>query len=444
MHKQQQVERRGMLLLMALSTIVLAFMGLSLAITATGTARFAVAMGYPSEVGYAIGGVFDVAKAVLPIALLTLLARRAFLFFAIIGSAWIGLVTYSGLATHATVSTAIASIERTGTWQMEGRTNIKAELASVEQQLAALSQPKPPKPIVTVREALAAARVPPNVWKDSQECASIRDSRYFERACAAVVALRKELAAAEDYQQLDDRARELRQALAAAPLVAISDPLPEAFAATLGRLVPLDGRVGVALLLTLVIEIMSCFGLAALRVLREEKKREPTAAALPEAVRDDVVDVAGEGSLVTNKLFPVRLDRVFPSSSLGPATGSTTACGEGREQSRKDPSNVLPLPARSAREEGAKGASLKPAATSGTVLPFVGSHVPAFVADCLVEAHGMSLAAADIRSAYEAWCAANGYEPLSQQKLSAELLRLGYSKWKSCGLIRYRGLQLVA
>ena len=58
------------------------------------------------------------------------------------------------------------------------------------------------------------------------------------------------------------------------PLVATSDPLPEAFAATLGRLLPLDGRVGVALLLTLVIEIMSCFGLAALRALREEKARE--------------------------------------------------------------------------------------------------------------------------------------------------------------------------
>ena len=31
---------------------------------------------------------------------------------------------------------------------------------------------------------------------------------------------------------------------------------------------------------------------------------------------------------------------------------------------------------------------------------------------------------------------------MSQQKLSAELLRLGCSKWKSCGLIRYRDLQL--
>ena len=66
--------------------IVLAFMGLSLAITATGTARFAVAMGYRAEVGYAVGIVFDLAKAVLPIA----------------------------FATEATVSTAIAAIERNG------------------------------------------------------------------------------------------------------------------------------------------------------------------------------------------------------------------------------------------------------------------------------------------------------------------------------------------
>ena len=82
--------------------------------------------------------------------------------------------------------------------------------------------------------------------------------------------------------------------------------------------------------------------------------------------------------------------------------------------------------------------------SSETVVHLAGSHVAAFVADCLVTVLGASLATADIRTAYEAWCAANGHEPLSQQKLSAELLRLGCSKWKSCGLIRYRDLQLVA
>ena len=70
---QRQIERCGWLLLIALGAIVLAFMGPSLAITATGTARFAVAMGYRAGVGYAVGAVFDLAKGMLPIALLALL-----------------------------------------------------------------------------------------------------------------------------------------------------------------------------------------------------------------------------------------------------------------------------------------------------------------------------------------------------------------------------------
>ena len=207
----QHMARPGWVLLAALGAIVLAFMVLSLAITATGTARFAMAMGYPAEVGYVVGAIFDIAKDVLTVALLVLLKRRAFFFFAIIGSAWLGLVTYSFLATHATVSTAIAAIERSGSWKMESRSNFKAELAAVEQRLAALSQPAPPRPSKTLAETLAAEKVPPGIWRDSQECRNIRDSRYFQTACAKVLDLRRELAAAEDYEKLEGRAKELRQ-----------------------------------------------------------------------------------------------------------------------------------------------------------------------------------------------------------------------------------------
>ena len=168
MRMQRQIERRGYLLLIPLGVIVLAFMGLSLAITATGTARFAVAMGYRAQVGYAVGAVFDFAKALLPVALLVLLARRAFLFFVIIGFAWLGLVTYSALATHATVSTAIAAIERSGSWKMEVRSDTKAELDAVEKRLEVLSQPMPPRPSKTLAEALAVEKVPPGVWRDSR------------------------------------------------------------------------------------------------------------------------------------------------------------------------------------------------------------------------------------------------------------------------------------
>ena len=221
--------RVGWPTLIGLAVVVVAFMVLSLVVTATGTARFAVAMGYDARVGYAVGAVFEVAKEVLPVVLLALLCQRALGTALMLGTAWVGLVAFSCLATHATVGTAISSIERTGTWKMEVRGNTKAELATVEQQLAAMSRPTPPRPAKTVQEALAAERVLPSVWQDSQECGRIQDSAHFARACAQVVQLRKELAAARDYERLSLRATELRRGVPEAPIIATADPLPAAF-----------------------------------------------------------------------------------------------------------------------------------------------------------------------------------------------------------------------
>jgi hypothetical protein len=449
MLKDHDQEGAGWFLRGSIALVVFSFMVLSLAVTATGTARFAIAMGYSETTGYAVGTVFDIAKAMLPVALLILVRRRAFTSFATLGVAWLGLVTYSALATHSTVSTAIVAIERTGTWKMEGRTNTKAELTAIEQRLAALSEPKIPRPSGALRQALAAEKIPPDVWRNSQECLRIRDDRYFQKACAKVLDLRRELAASEAYEQLESRARGLRQDLAAAPIVATSDPLPEAFAATIGRLVPLDGRVGVALLFTLVIEIMSCFGFAGLRALRtpaagREARREAE-AVLPQALESGMVEAGGEGSVTTRKRLPDRSSQVLPDSSLKPVIRvPSTACAK-TVKLKKSSSNVLPLPMRAVKSKRGEGPSLNHAVASGAVLPFaVASHVLAFASDRLLQVAGESLAASELRAAYEAWCKANNHEPLSQQKLSAELLRLGYSKWKSCGLIRYRDLHLAA
>jgi hypothetical protein len=67
-----------------------------------------------------------------------------------------------------------------------------------------------------------------------------------------------------------------------------------------------------------------------------------------------------------------------------------------------------------------------------------------FVEQRLTRAAGMSLGATELRSVYETWCKLLGYQPLTAPKLAAELKRLGVDKWKGCGLIRYRDLQLVA
>src|SRR5262245_40703845 len=98
--------------LVAICIVVVAFMALSLAVTAIGTGRFAVAMGYDVKAGYAVGGVFDLAKGFLLMALLALWGRRSLGLTAVFGIACACLVTFSWLATHATVSTAIGSSHR--------------------------------------------------------------------------------------------------------------------------------------------------------------------------------------------------------------------------------------------------------------------------------------------------------------------------------------------
>ena len=152
------------------------------------------------------------------------------------------------------------------------------------------------------------------VWRDSKECQSIRNSKYFQIACAKVLELRRELAAAKDYEQLDVRTRELRQALAMAPDCRDVRSASGAFFATFGRLLPLDGRVGVALLLTLVIEIMSCFGLAALRTLGDAGEAQPC-VILP----GDVGEMSSKPtklSPVTSKLVPEGAENIPSNSSL--------------------------------------------------------------------------------------------------------------------------------
>jgi hypothetical protein len=63
--------------LVAMCMVIAAFMALSLAVTAIGTGRFAVAMGYDVKAGYAVGGVFDLAKGFLLMILLALTADRS-------------------------------------------------------------------------------------------------------------------------------------------------------------------------------------------------------------------------------------------------------------------------------------------------------------------------------------------------------------------------------
>jgi hypothetical protein len=290
-----------------------------------------------------------------------------------------------------------------------------------------------------VREALAGERVPSGVWKDSQECAAIQESVHFAKACAQVVQLRRELAAAEDYERLSARAGELRLGLAAAPIVATSDPLPAAFSATVGRVLPIEGTEGVALLLTAVVEIMSCFGLAGLRALTSPGKlRLPRGRSAEKYPASE-----GEGASKREATSQVK-EQGLPQPSLK-AVPSGGAKGSGRRgrEGANPPSNVVPMRPPSSLRERTKGGSptVQGPARKGSA---DASHVAVFVQERLQKVTGSSLSSKELRAVYESWCAERGHPPLTVPKFAAELKALGYDKWKSSGLMRYRDMQLVA
>ena len=266
-----------------------------------------------------------------------------------------------------------------------------------------------------MREVLLAERVPNSVWQDSQECKGIQESAHFAKACAQVVHLRRELAAAQDYERLSLRAAELRRHLAEAPIVATSDPLPAAFGATIG---PAGGAEGVALLLTIVVEVMSCFGLAGLSALymgRDERERgTPGAGSIAAMVP---VSLEAEGGTAPTTRQPPSLRPV--------ASGRASVREPPSREAFKSPSNVLPMrpgyPSKGVPEEASP-------MSQGIPDIKIGSHAPAFVRERLETSSGSSLAAGELRAAYESWCAAHDHKPLSMPKFAAELKALGYDK----------------
>jgi hypothetical protein len=243
-----------------------------------------------------------------------------------------------------------------------------------------------------------------------------------------------------DYERLSARASELRKGLAVAPIVATSDPLPAAFSATFGRVLPIGGTEGVALLLTMVVEIMSCCGLAGLSALRSSGDQLPPSET-PAKNSLTLPDYEG-GNGPQASLRASR--RTLPRPSLKAALpGRAAARASNGREARNPPSNVVPMrpPASTAiLPEGGSPANQGEAAAN---LAVVDSHVSAFIEERLQNARGASIAASELRSAYEVWCDAHGHTPLSSPKFAAELKALGYDKWKSCGLIRYRDLQVA-
>jgi hypothetical protein len=133
-----------------------------------------------------------------------------------------------------------------------------ATIRRAGEQLALVERARAPS---VVEAELAAQLVPTAIWKRTRECVELTLPES-QSACARVLALRQELAAAQSAQALETRIDEARRELAAQPVVGQSaDPQVTGLAAMLGT-EQATLRRGLALLLAVLVEVGSAFGFA--------------------------------------------------------------------------------------------------------------------------------------------------------------------------------------
>jgi hypothetical protein len=276
-----------------MTLVVRLLIALSAVTDAVGFLRLAPSFGLPAWVA---------ALAVIPIKLiewkaLTLSARlwrkgwRGKLQCPVYWIIWSAAVALSGLATHATTYTLVATADYTATKNAETRGNIAAAHQRVTVQLDTLTRSSP-RPVNTVEKDLAWAN---SVLRPPLDCTRVPDEG--SRACRRVVELRKELAAAADFERLIKEEQELREKLASLKIEAANDAMPQAYEASIGLITKMDGKNGIALLVTIILGLASAFGEFGLDTLRE-RQVSPARPALPA----EPVHPEGEGALRTKSV----------------------------------------------------------------------------------------------------------------------------------------------
>ena len=156
----------------------------------------------------------------------------------------------------------------------------EAKVERAETQLATLGRHRP---VDVIKAELASMAVAPHIWRRSRQCADLvlEESRL---ACAPVLGLRKELAAAEAAERLETQLVAGRAQLATAPVAgSVADPQ----ASALARLTGADEatiRTCVALLLAGLIEVGSALGFTLVSVATAPPSADPPPPSAPRHV----------------------------------------------------------------------------------------------------------------------------------------------------------------
>ena len=206
---------------------------------------------------YAVASVAaDIFKMAAPLLALSLWSKRFHILSIAALVLWLGCVGWSMTSAVGFVlsSRGEAIAERAA--EAATRHGWEAKVERAETQLATLGKYRPPD---VIRAELAAAAVPQHIWRRSRQChdLTLEESRL---ACAPVLGLRRELAAAEAAERLEAQLVAGRAQLAT---VAVPGSVADPQASALARLTGVDEgavRTGIALLLAGLIEVGSALG----------------------------------------------------------------------------------------------------------------------------------------------------------------------------------------
>ena len=206
---------------------------------------------------YAIASVgADIFKIAAPLFALSLWERRFHILAMMAFVLWIGCVSWSMASAPGFVLSSRGEAIADRAAEAATRHGWEAKVERAEGQLATIGRHRPAD---VVMAELASMAVAPRIWRRSRNCADLvlEESRV---ACAPVVGLRKELAAAEAAERLETQLVAGRAQLAT---VAVAGSIADPQASALAKLTGADEatiRTFVALLLAALIEAGSALG----------------------------------------------------------------------------------------------------------------------------------------------------------------------------------------
>jgi hypothetical protein len=409
---------------------------------AAATAFCAVSLGANLQYGLSLGNTpinkatytvasmaADVFKMAAPLLVLSLRRQRMHALVMAGVVLWLGCVAWSMTSAVGFVLSSRGEVVAVHAAKTATRHGWEAKVERDETQLATLGSHRPSD---VIKAELSSAAVPLHIWRRSRQCqdVSLEESRL---ACAAVLGLRKELAASEAAERLEAQLVAGRAELATASVVgSVADPQ----ASGLARLIGFDEatvRTGIALLLAGLIEVGSALGFTLVSVATGRNPQPATPPHHPPG-QSNTARPSGHARSFTNANS--RRLRTAQTRHQGAAAGS-------RARGQCDGSCRLAVASDAPPRRGPRSTP----SSERTTNPEWPRALERWVQNRLKAAARGSIPAREAYADFCRWARSAGIEPCTETRfgrfLSARIVQLGGDKMKKRDRAYYQGVMFV-